>query len=391
MNERVTATDQVPTQRFDAERLERAVASINAALERAPTTAAETQIDEAFHAAWRLAAAAGLLTGHLPEDRGGHGWTVSEAVRAQELLGLRCVDAGFVFAVNVAAFSHASTLAECASADQRDRYLGPLSRGERVMGYAITEPDAGSDALALTSRAQAEGANYRLSGEKIYVTLGGRADFALVFASTAPERGAWGLSAFLVDLDLPGVSVTAMTKAGLDSVPMARLRFDEVRLPADVLVGKPGAGRGIFDASQLWERSFVLAAQIGTMQRQLDAVIEHARNREQFGARIGSFQAVSHRIVDMRLRLENARLLQYEAARRKDAGESLRELSALVKLQVSEAFTANSLDAVRVFGGAAYVDEALAVADLRDSLAGLLIAGTNDVQKNIVASLMGLK
>jgi alkylation response protein AidB-like acyl-CoA dehydrogenase len=212
------------------------------------------------------------------------------------------------------------------------------------------------------------------------------ADLFLCFATTDPSRGILGISTFLVDRDAPGLRVVReIPKLGMKTVPMGELAFDDCRLPAEALLGREGRGAAIFNAAMELERGSILAAALGTMRRQLERCIHHARTRKQFGQPIGKFQSVSNRIVDMALRLEASRLLVYRYAWAHARGEDATMAASMAKIQVSESFVQNSLDAVRLFGAAGYAEETGLERDLRDSVGGVIFSGTNDIQRNIIA------
>lgn len=343
-----------------------------------------------FRLCWPILGNAGLLGLHIPKTKGGSSFTVLESVKSMEALGQHCIDNGLAFAVNVSLFSHASTLVSFASADQVKVYLEPLCRGQKICAYALSEESAGSDAYAVETQARKVDGGYLIQGDKKYVTLGPIADFAIVFASTLPGGGQWGMTAFIVDLGSEGISTKPLNKAGLRSIPIGNIHFENCFIPEENILGKPGSGAAVFEESQIWERSFILASQVGAMQRQFDEIIAHCGSRQQFGKAIGRFQSVSNRIADMRLRLETARLMLHNVAERKDLGKSIRVESALTKLHLSECFLSNSLDSVRIHGAGGYTGDAHAFTDLADSIAGLLIAGTNDIQKTIVSRLTGV-
>jgi hypothetical protein len=217
------------------------------------------------------------------------------------------------------------------------------------------------------------------------------ADLLLVFAKTDPDMGHWGISAFLVEVDTPGVDVsTTHEKMGLRTNPTTTVTFDEAPISHAAMLGTRGAGVGISTDSLEWERAFILAWQIGAMERQLEMTIDHAKQREQFGQPIGRFQSVANRIVDMRLRLETARLLLYKTAWLKESGRPTQLESALAKLHIAEEFVASGLDAVRTFGGIGYLTETGVERDLRDAVGGLIYGGTSDIQRQVVARLLGL-
>jgi alkylation response protein AidB-like acyl-CoA dehydrogenase len=213
----------------------------------------------------------------------------------------------------------------------------------------------------------------------------------VVFAATDRSKGFAGVSAFIVDRETAGLGVgRPFRKMGLRTSPMSEIHFDDCVVPRSALLGPLGAGMSIFNHSMDWERSCILASAIGTMERQLERSVAYARNRIQFGRPIGKNQAVSHRLVDMKLRLESARLLLYRLGWMKSRGKTSPMDSALVKLMISEAFLSSSLDAVQTHGGYGYMTEEELERDVRDAVAGRIYSGTSDIQRNIIAGFMGL-
>ncbi len=213
----------------------------------------------------------------------------------------------------------------------------------------------------------------------------------MVFARTGTGPPLGAISAFLVDRTLAGVDTGApFEKMGLRTSPMSEVAFTDCLVPEGALLGTPGAGVAIFNSSMEWERSCILACAVGTMQRQLDRCVEYARERRQFGQPISKFQAVAHRIVDMRVRLETARLLLYQQGWRKSRGRSSHLDAAMVKLHVSECFLHSSLDALQIHGGSGYVKDLELERDVRDAVGGRIYSGTSDIQRNIIAGYLGL-
>ncbi|MEY2448844.1 MAG: hypothetical protein QOH79_2320, partial [Acidimicrobiaceae bacterium] len=177
---------------------------------------------------------------------------------------------------------------------------------------------------------------------------------------------------------------------GLRTSPMSEVHFTDCRVGEDAILGKRGAGLAIFNHSMDWERSFILATAVGTMQRQLDRCVEYAQERHQFGNPIGKYQAVSHRLVEMKLRLKAVRLALYHLGWLKDQGRATPSESAEVKIAISEAYVQSSLDALYVHGGYGYVAESGLERELRDAIASKIYSGTSDVLRNVVANHMGL-
>lgn len=277
--------------------------------------------------------------------------------------------------------------------EQKQRYLPGLCNGSLIGVQGMTEPGSGSDAFALKTTAVQRGDAYILNGSKTFITNGPIADVFVVFASTSPSAGALGISAFLVESDNPGLERgKAFSKMGLRTSPMSELFFDDCEVPATSMLGKPGNGMAIFNHSIDWERGFILASAVGAMQRHLEMAIDHARTREQFGQPIAKFQAVSHRIVDMKMRLEAARSFLYQAgwAKLREEGANTPTESALAKLYISEAWVQSGLDLLQILGGSGYMTETEVEREVRDSLASRIYSGTSDIQRNIIAGRLGL-
>ncbi len=341
---------------------------------------------------WRRCAERGILGLFTAERYGGRGADLITALLTLEGLGLGCPDNGLTFAVVSQLFSTQSTLDRFADDEQRERWLPGLCDGSVLGAFAITEPDSGSDVYAMASTALPDGAGrYRLSGHKAYLTFGSRCDVVVVFAATNPDAGRWGISAFLVPTDRDGVERTAnREKMGMRTTPFGDIVFHDVALTDDDRIGPEGSGASIFHTVLERERAFVFAAQIGAMERQLDRAIEYARTRRQGGRTIGDYQAVSHRIVDMKVRHETARLFLYKAALLESRGQPITMAAALSKLVASEHAMASSIDAIRTHGAIGYVSEYEVERDLRDAVGGPVYSGTSDIQRNIVARLLGL-
>lgn len=342
---------------------------------------------------WRRCAAAGVQGLAVPVEYGGSGLDFATTALAFETLGSACRDNGLLFLLGAQLWSVALPLASSGSAEQKAEVLPRLCRGEAIALHGMTEPESGSDAFALRTRARWDGGRrgYVLDGCKTLITGAPVADVGLVYATVDPEQGLWGVTAFLVDLRSPGVEVSAnLPKMGLRTTPMGRLELRGCFVPESARVGEEGSGAALFNQSMTWERGLLGAAQVGALERQLAECVEHARTRRQFGQPIGSFQAVAGRIADMKLRLETARLLLYRTAWELDQGQDAGLGAALTKLAVSEGAVASGLDAVRLFGGRGYLAGEGVERDLRDAVGGVLYSGTSDIQKLAIARMCGL-
>ena len=313
------------------------------------------------------------------------------AMLAMEGMGYGCRDNGLTFALNAQMWTVQLPIVQFGTEEQKRRYLPGMCTGDLIGAHAITEPETGSDVFAMSMRAERRDDTYVLNGVKCYVALAPVADMALVFATVDPSLGKWGITAFLVDCGTKGYTTSpARAKMGLRTVPIGEIAFEDCIVPVKNRLGPEGSGISLSTSSLEWERCSILASQLGAMERQLEESIAYARERRQFGQPIGKFQSVANRVAEMKLRLETSRLLLYKVAWLKSEGHSAPLEAALLKLHLSESFVASSLDAIRVQGGKGYMTEAGIERDLTDAVGGTIYAGTSDIQRNIVAGLLGL-
>jgi alkylation response protein AidB-like acyl-CoA dehydrogenase len=327
----------------------------------------------------------------VPTEYGGQGQDLLTTAAAMEGLGSGCPDTGLVFALNASLWTVTMPILAFGTEAQKQRYLPGLCDGRLLGANGASEPEAGSDIFGMRTRAERSGDRWILNGCKTWITAGPIADLFLCFATTDPSKGVLGISAFLIDSDTPGFHVAReIPKMGMRTAPMAELVFESCELPAESLLGREGRGSPIFNTALEWERGAILASVLGTMRRQLDRCIEHARSRRQFGQPIARFQSVSNRIVDMTIRLETSRSMVYRYAWLKSQGRDAAAAASMAKLHVSESFVQNSLDAVRIFGASGYATEGGLERDLRDSVGGVIFSGTNDIQRNIIAQQLRL-
>jgi alkylation response protein AidB-like acyl-CoA dehydrogenase len=341
--------------------------------------------------AWQRCADFGLLGLPIPEEYGGSAADPQTIELAMEALGYGCEDNGLLFSLNAHMWSCEIPILRFGSDDQKRRYLPGLCNGSLIGVQGMTEPESGSDAFSLRTTAEAEGDVYILNGSKTFITNAPVADVFVVFASTDPSQRFAGISAFIVERDSPGLVVgEPFAKMGLRTSPMSELYFDGCRVATEQILGRPGAGMPIFNHSMDWERSFILATAVGAMQRQLETCIDYARQRKQFGQPIGRFQSVSNKIVDMKIRLETARLLMQHLAWAREVGQTTALESAMAKLWVSESFLASSLDSVQIHGGTGYMVETGLERQVRDAVASRIYSGTSEVQRSIIARTLGL-
>lgn len=340
---------------------------------------------------FKLCAEAGIHGLPIPKEYGGLGLDTVTTVGVLERLGYGCKDNGLVFSINAHMWTLGIPIAHFGTEEQKQRWLPGLCNGDLIGGNAMSEPSAGSDAYSLKTTAIRDGDDYVLNGNKIFVTNGSVADLALVYATTDPEKGPRGISAFLVEKGTPGFSCSGHAdKMGIRTSPMGDLFFDDCRIPAANRLGPEGDGTSMFTHSMTWERACILASAVGAMDRLLETTIRYAKTREQFGQAIGKFQMVSSRIVDMKLRVETARSMLYRTAWLRDKGRSIFLESAMTKLHISEAWVACAQDAMHVQGGYGYMKESEVERELRDALGSRIYSGTSEIQRVLIASLLGL-
>jgi alkylation response protein AidB-like acyl-CoA dehydrogenase len=340
---------------------------------------------------WKRCGAFGLTGLCVPEAYGGMGLGALSTARVMEALGLCCQDTGLLFSMAAHLFACAVPIWKAGSETMKRALLPRLASGDWMGANAITESEAGSDVFSLKAHAARDGDVYVLEGSKTWVSNGPVADIFIVYVATEPKAGYLGISAFVVERDRAGLSLgKAIDKVGLETSPTCSLYLEGCRVPVANLIGAEGQGARIFEMAMLWERSCLFGIYLGLMERQLEACVDHARSRRQFGKPIGSFQAVSHRIAEMKVRLEAARLLLYRACWQLDQGENAGLTVAMAKLAVSEAAVLAGLDAVQVFGGAGVMTETGVDRFLRDALPGTIVSGTSEIQRNLIARYLGL-
>jgi alkylation response protein AidB-like acyl-CoA dehydrogenase len=340
---------------------------------------------------WEACAEMGLQGLHVPEKWGGQGQDLVTTALVCEAFGEACRDNGLVFSLNAQIWSVEMPILHFGTDEQKERYLRGMVEGRRIGAHGMTEPDSGSDALALRTRARRDGDAYVLSGTKTFITNGPVADFAIVFANVRPELRALGITAFLVDRDMPGVHFgPPIEKMGLRTSPIGEIVLDEVRVPAGQRLGREGAGMVLFQESMEYERALIFASHLGAMNRIYQRCRAHARERRQFGQPIAKFTPVADKLVRMRTEIELARLLLYKIAWAKDRGAKAPMEAAMAKLFISEAHLQAALDAIQIFGGYGFTVEYEIEREQRDAVGGRIYSGTSEIQRKLIASYMDL-
>jgi alkylation response protein AidB-like acyl-CoA dehydrogenase len=342
-------------------------------------------------ALWNEAAAFGLTGLPIPEEWGGSGLDAVDTMLILEALGREAGEGGFVFSLCAHMFASAVPIWRSRDRVQNERYLRDIAAGQIICANGTTEPEAGSDIHAMKASARRDGDGYVLDGTKCFITNAPIADLFLIYAKTDPQAGFMGISSFLVPAGTPGLRVVAEHgKIGLRSSPWGTLYLEDCRVPGSARLGPEGVGAALFRESMVWERCCLFAYYVGAMAASLDRCIEHARTRRQFGARLGSFQSVANRIVDMKLRLETSRLLLYHAGELHRDGKRCEQEVALSKLWISECAVQSGLDAIQVHGGMGVLSDLGVDSLLRDAIPARIFSGTSEMQRMIVAKMLGV-
>ncbi len=340
---------------------------------------------------WKKCADFGIQGSAFPEQYGGLNTDIVSTMLLMEGLGYGCKDSGLLFAINGQMWTVQMPILRFGTDAQKEKYLPRLCSGELVGANGVTEPNAGSDAFSMTTTAKLEGDHYVLNGTKTFCTSGPVADLFMVFATVDKRKGFMGVTAFLIERDFPGFRVGRdIEKMGLRTAPMSELILEDCKVPVENRLGKEGNGAAIFEDTVEWERGCIMASLLGGMERQLEQCIKFARDRKQFGKSIGKYQSIANKIVDMKVRMETARLLLYKVAWTKQARGKASMEAALAKLYLSESWVQSCLDAVQIHGGYGYTTEYEVERDLRDAVGGTLYSGTSEIQRNIIARYLGL-
>ena len=341
---------------------------------------------------WRQCGRMNLLGLPVPESYGGASADPLTCAIALEALGYACHDGGLVFSLCAHMLACVVPVWKHGSEAQKERWLAGLCDGSYVGAHAITEPDSGSDTFAMRMHAERDGQGWRLNGSKTFISNGPEADVVVVFAITdAEKRFHGGVTAFLVGRSTAGFSSgQRFGKMGLRTSPVGELLFENAWVPDDAVLGTPGGGSAVFGTAMEWERALLVAAHVGTIERLLETSVKYARTRNQFGQAIGKFQAVAHKVADMKVQLEAARLLVYRTASRLTSSRSISLDASITKLFVSESLVKAALDTVQLHGGYGFMEEYEVERALRDAVGSTLYSGTSEMQRNIIGRWLGL-
>jgi alkylation response protein AidB-like acyl-CoA dehydrogenase len=343
--------------------------------------------DDVFRRAGEL----GFLGLHYPEEWGGAGGDLAaEIVFVEELAKAGC--GAIAMALGVQTDMATPAIAEFGSVDQKERYLRPAIAGTKIAAIAITEPDAGSDVAAITTRAERHGDVWRVNGRKMFVTNGLRADFLTCVVQTELGSGHRGISLLIIDTDLPGVTVSRkLEKLGMRSSDTAEIALDGVAVPhANLLGGEPGQGFAQLMWQLQYERMSGAAASLGTADRVLADTVQYARSRHAFGRPIAGHQVVAHKLADAATELEAARALVYGVAWR-----LMHDEYPVMEISMAKKYAAQMLNrlvdtCLQIHGGAGYLDEVPVSRAFRDARLQRIGAGTDEIMNEVIAKRLGL-
>ena len=342
-------------------------------------------------ALFRRAGELGFLGLHYPQRWGGSGGDLAaEIVFVEEVA--RCGAGGIPMALSVQTDMATPALAEFGTDDQRERWLRPAIAGEKIGAIAITEPDAGSDVAAISTRGVREGDVWRINGRKMFITNGTRADFLTLVVRTGDEPGARGISLFIVETSLPGVSVSRkLDKLGMRCSDTAEIALDDVAVAHDDLVGlEPGRGFAQLMWQLQYERLAGAAASLGHAGWVLEETIAYAKERHAFGRPIAQHQVIAHKLADAATEMEAARALVYSTVWRILQGEyPVAEISMCKKYAAQVQH--RTVDAcLQVHGGAGYLEETPVARAYRDARLNRIGGGTDEIMNEIIAKRLGL-
>lgn len=335
---------------------------------------------------WKSFADFGLAGLPIPEEYGGAGASIIDCCLANEAIAEGGHDGGFNLSLGAHWVIGSVPIWLHGAEEQKHKYLPRLCDGSWVGAWASTEPEAGSDAAGLRTTAVRDGDEWVLNGTKIFITNGPIAQLCTVLAKTS-DRGA---TAFLVETDNPGFRVgRELDKMGCRSSPTAEIALVDCRVPANAVLGVEGEAlwRIAFECFD-WERTVMMASAIGGMQSTLNMALRYAKEREQFGRPIAQFQAIAHKLAEMKVRLEACRTAVYRAAWLKQEGRPHQMEASIAKYMCGEMSVQNALEAIQIHGGYGYLRDFGVERALRDAKLGSIGGGTSEIQKLIISRLL---
>ncbi|EJV57941.1 MULTISPECIES: acyl-CoA dehydrogenase AcdA [Bacillus] len=351
-------------------------------------TAAERDEEERFdRALFDQMAELGLTGIPWPEEYGGIGSDYLAYVIAIEELSRVCASTGVTLSAHTSLAGW--PIFKFGTEEQKQKFLRPMAEGMKIGAYGLTEPSSGSDAGGMRTTAKRDGDHYILNGSKIFITNGGIADIYVVFALTDPESKQRGTSAFIVESDTPGFSVGKKeSKLGIRSSPTTEIMFEDCRIPVENLLGEEGQGFKVAMQTLDGGRNGIAAQAVGIAQGALDASVEYARERHQFGKPIVAQQGIGFKLADMATDVEAARLLTYQAAWLESEGLPYGKESAMSKVFAGDTAMKVTTEAVQVFGGYGYTKDYPVERYMRDAKITQIYEGTQEIQRLVISRML---
>jgi acyl-CoA dehydrogenase len=333
----------------------------------------------------------GFLGLKFPEQYGGQGGThVHDAVWVEEL-SHSGASGGVGAGLNVHASIAMPPVFNFGTEEQRQRWIVPGIRGEKIGALGITEPGAGSDVAGIRTEARKVDGGYVVNGAKAFITNGVRADFLVCACKTSEAGGHDGLSFLVLEREMPGYEVSAkLEKMGWHSSDTAELSFTDVEVPEENLLGSENQGFRLIMANFAWERLLMAVGAVGGMQRVIETTISYAKERQAFGRPIGKFQAIRHKIAEMATKAEAARAITYNALRLFDSGQDCIREVTMAKLITQRGLLEIADESLQIHGGYGYMREYGIERAVRDSRLGPIGGGTDEIMKEILGKQMGL-
>lgn len=333
---------------------------------------------------WERVSEFGLLGITIDEEYGGLNESYQTAAVAFEALGYACQDNGFIFVINNHIWVCQNIISLFGSKQLKEKYLPTMVVGKKIGAIAITEAESGSDAFNMSAVARKVDGGYRIKGNKMFISNGPIADIFLVFAKLEGIEGN-KIGAFVIEKSFDGVSTGPdIEKMGLNACPTSELILDDVFVPEENVLGRVENGANILTSAIEWERCYEFVPHIGAMQRIMEKCNQYANERQQFGKQIKEYQAVSHKIADMKIRIEMAKLMMMKIAWLKDKGRTAFSEASIFKVYVSESYIQTCKDAMQIFGAYGYTKEYGLEREMRDALACSIYSGTNEMQRNTI-------
>ncbi|WP_432406801.1 acyl-CoA dehydrogenase [Wukongibacter sp. M2B1] len=329
----------------------------------------------------------GLLGIPFPKEYGGQGGDNLGYAMAVEELSKACATTGVIVSAHTSLC--AAPIYEFGTEEQKQKYLIPLAKGEKLGAFGLTEPNAGTDAAGQQTKAVLDGDHYILNGSKIFITNAGYADIYIVMAMTDKSKGVKGISAFIVEKDYEGFSIGKKeAKMGIKGSATCELIFENVKVPKENLLGREGKGFGIAMKTLDGGRIGIAAQALGIAQGSIDETVKYVKERKQFGRSIAKFQNTQFQLADMQTKTDASRLLVYRAARAKDNKERFSDQAAMAKLFAAETAMEVTTKAVQLHGGYGYTREYPVERMMRDAKITEIYEGTSEVQKMVIAGSM---